>query len=98
MPMRRIRSSCCARAARGHATAEPATTLIKSRRRIAFHKTQGLRRLAMRLQQDFATGGMGFRLKLHGSNPKPLMSALGQKRTLGNVASMSAIPPNTDIG
>src|SRR6516162_6958948 len=24
---------------------------------------------------------MGFRVKLHGSNPKPLMSALGQKRT-----------------
>jgi len=24
---------------------------------------------------------MGFRVKLHGSNPKPLMSALRQKRT-----------------
>jgi len=26
---------------------------------------------------------MGFRLKLHGSNPKPLMSALGQSRHWG---------------
>jgi len=34
------------------------------------------------LQQGFVTNGMGFRVKLRGSNPEPLMSALGQKRTL----------------
>jgi hypothetical protein len=35
----------------------------------------------MGLQQGFANGEMGFRVRLHGSNPLPLMSALGQKRT-----------------
>jgi len=29
------------------------------------------------LQQGFVTDGMGFRVKLHGSNFEPLMSALG---------------------
>ena len=41
---------------------------------------------------------MGFRGQLHGGNPELLMSALGQKRTLDNVASMSALPPKADIG
>jgi hypothetical protein len=36
-PMRRICSGCCARAASDHATGEPATALMKSRRRIAFY-------------------------------------------------------------
>src|SRR5262249_13040184 len=43
-----------------------------------------LRRLsgtAGQLQQGFAPGEMGFRTSLHGSNPKPLMSALGHQRT-----------------
>jgi hypothetical protein len=31
-PIRRIRSGCCARAASGHAAADPAITLMKSRR------------------------------------------------------------------
>jgi hypothetical protein len=33
------------------------------------------------LQQGFVTDGMGFRVKLHGSNFELLMSALGHKRT-----------------
>ena len=41
---------------------------------------------------------MGFRVSLHGGNPEPLMSALGHKRTLGHVQSMSALPPKADIG
>ena len=36
-----------------------------------------------RLQRGLAIGEIGILgLSLHGSNPKPLMSALGQKRTL----------------
>jgi hypothetical protein len=35
---------------------------------------------------------------LHGSNPEPLMSALGQKRTSELVQAMSALPPKADIG
>jgi hypothetical protein len=34
------------------------------------------------LQQGFVTGGMGFRVKLRGSNFEPLMSALCHFRTL----------------
>src|SRR5262249_1878672 len=34
---------------------------------------------------------------LHGNNPKPLMSALGQKQTFRNVRPMSALPPKADI-
>ena len=52
----------------------------------------------MRLQQGFATGEMGLGVSLHGSNPEPLMSALGQKRTLEYVRAMSALPPKADIG
>jgi hypothetical protein len=36
-------------------------------------------------------------VSLHGSNPDPLMSALGHKRTLHVVRSMSALPPKADI-
>ena len=52
----------------------------------------------MRLQQGFATGEMGLGFSLHGSNPEPLMSALGQKRTFEYVRAMSALPPKADIG
>ena len=36
-----------------------------------------------RLHQDYVTGGMGFRVKLHGSNFEPLMSALPPKADIG---------------
>jgi hypothetical protein len=36
-------------------------------------------------------------VNLHGTNPKPLMSALGQKRTLRLVRLMSVLPPKADI-
>jgi len=50
------------------------------------------------LQQGFVTDGMGFRVKLHGSNFEPLMSALGQKQTSEDFWAMSALPPKADIG
>jgi hypothetical protein len=40
---------------------------------------------------------MGFRVSLHSSNPEPLMSALGQKQTIGPFIAMSALPPKADI-
>jgi len=52
----------------------------------------------MRLQQGFAVGEMGFRIKLHGSNSEALMSALGQKQTSRSRILMSALPPKPDIG
>ena len=36
-------------------------------------------------------------VSLHSSNPEPLMSALGQKRTLRGVRPMSALPSKADI-
>src|SRR6516164_8893736 len=39
----------------------------------------------------------GARVSLHGNNPEPQMSALGQKQTSGNVGMMSALPPKADI-
>jgi hypothetical protein len=50
------------------------------------------------LQQGFMTDGMGFRVKLRGSNPEPLMSALGQRQTSRHLQPMSALPPKADIG
>jgi hypothetical protein len=49
------------------------------------------------LQQGFATNGMGLGVSLHGSNPKLLMSALGQKQTWTAQTVMSALPPKADI-
>ena len=52
----------------------------------------------MRLQQVFADGEMGFGVELQSSNPEPLMSALGHKRTLKSFRPMSALPPIADTG
>jgi hypothetical protein len=60
---------------RGHAVADPATTLMKSRRRIALPKA-GTTPIRTQLQQGFPIGGMGFRAKLHGSNRETRMSTL----------------------
>ena len=76
--------------------ADPAITLMKSRRRIAFTKA-GTTPNRTRLQQGFAIDEMGFRAKLHSSNREARMSALGQKQTLWKVRLMSALPPKADI-
>jgi hypothetical protein len=61
-----------ARADRPRRRANLAIVLMKSRRRIAFPPDgSGVRRLSLtgtRLQQGFATGEMGFGVKLHSSN------------------------------
>jgi hypothetical protein len=45
------------------------------------------------LQKGFTMGEIG----LHSSNFDPLMSALGQKPTFGDVNMRSALPPEADI-
>jgi len=40
---------------------------------------------------------MGFRGQFARQHPEPLMSALGQKQTLGRVRLMSALPPKADM-
>jgi hypothetical protein len=54
----------------------------------------------MRLQQGFAVGEMGFRIKLHGSNSEPLMSALGHSRPgpAGRRASHVRYAPKATVG
>jgi hypothetical protein len=87
-------AACCARDVSGQA-AEAAIPCKNSRRRIAF--AQGWDHARMRLHQGSGISEMGFRDKLHGSNPELLMSALGQKRTSPPVRPMSASPPKADI-
>ena len=47
--------------------------------------------------RDLLPTKRGSGVSLHGSNPEPLMSALGQKQTLQSVKPMSALPPKADI-
>jgi hypothetical protein len=90
---------CWARKVSGHAVTDPTIVLMKSRRRIAFSKAldRSDYRSQRILQQGFATDEMDFRVSLHGSNPEPLTSALGQKQTFVRFRVMSALPPKADI-
>jgi hypothetical protein len=47
--------------------------------------------------RDLRHAKWGSGVSLHGSNPKPLMSALGQKQTWRSQIVMSALPPIADI-
>src|SRR5262249_9780264 len=96
-PIWRSRSKCCAPAASGHATDELAIPLTKSRRRISAPQGSGARRYPLDYIRDLRPAKWGLGLSLHGTNPGPLMSALGQKRTLGDLGLMSALPPKADI-
>src|SRR5262245_42931777 len=60
----------------------------------------GLRRLTPRgynYTRDLRPAKWRSVISLHGSNPEPLMSALGQKRTFECAGAMSALPPKADI-
>jgi hypothetical protein len=48
--------------------------------------------------RDLRLAKWGSGAGLHGGNPGPLMSALGQKQTLHSEIGMSALPPKADIG
>jgi hypothetical protein len=69
---------------------------MKSRRRIAFLKAQDHASVDD-YSRDLRLAKWGSGVSLRGSNPKSLMSALGQKRTLRLVHLMSAIHPKADI-
>jgi hypothetical protein len=47
--------------------------------------------------RDLQPAKWGSGVSLRGSDPEPLMSAMGQKRTLACPRRMSAIPPKADI-
>ena len=71
---------------------------MKSRRRIAFLKAQDHANCGDDYSRDLRLAKWGSEVSLHGNNPVPLMSALGQKRTWRQVHEMSASHPITDIG
>jgi len=69
-------ADCCAPAASGQVTADPVTTLMKSRRRIAF--PQGLRSLrGLDYSRDLRLAEWDRIVILRGNNPQGRMSALG---------------------
>src|SRR5215469_12765404 len=92
-----VGSFACGYAASGQTAADPAITLMKSRRRIAFSKAQDCADFG-HYSRDLRQAKWGSGSSLHGSNLEPLMSALGQKRTSEHFRSMSALPPKADIG
>jgi hypothetical protein len=72
--------------------------LALERRRIAHPKGLGLRRFSKwDYIRDLRAAKWGSAVILRSSNPEPLMSALGQKRTLERLHPMSALPPKADI-
>ena len=88
---------CCAIAASGHALTEPRIHVISSRRRIALPKAQNCATSLCDYSRDLRLTKWGSGVSLQGSNPEPLLSALGQKRTFPNVRPMSALHPKADI-
>src|SRR6516225_8704473 len=80
----------------GHDMAKPATTFMKSRRSIAAPTFRSTPILADYIR-DLRPAKWGSGLSLRSSNPEPLMSALGQKRTLQCILVMSALPPKADM-
>src|SRR6516225_5310404 len=98
--MRRILSTCCARAASGKAL-ETTIPVRRSRRRIAGS-----------LPRDYADDSFqrfnhsrvlrpaewGPTVILRSNNPQDRMSALGQKQTWQLILRMSPLPPKADIG
>jgi len=71
---------------------------MKSRRRIAFLEAWDHANCIDDYSRDLPLAKWGSGVSLQSSNPKPLMSALGQKQTFEWIRAMSALPPKADIG
>ena len=74
--IRRGRPACCARAASGHAIAEPAIPPMNSRRRITAPWLRSTP-TSDNYIRVFRPAKWGLGVGLHGSNPEPFMSAFG---------------------
>jgi hypothetical protein len=70
---------------------------MKSRRRIALPTAYDHANAAADYSRDLRSAKWGSGVSLRSSNPKPLMSALGQKQTSAQGRIMSALPPKADI-
>jgi hypothetical protein len=87
---------CCAYAASGTAL-ETTIPVRKSRRRIAFLKAWDHANCTDDYISLLRPAKWGSGVSLRRSNPKPPMSALGQKQTSAHVRVMSALPPKAGI-
>jgi len=79
-PIRRIWSGCCARVVSGHAAADPAIPLMRSRRRIACPEAHDYAKTPDYIR-DLSPAKWGSEVCLHGRKFELRMSALGQKQT-----------------
>jgi hypothetical protein len=80
------------------AAVEPTTTLMKSRRRIAFSKAQDSPIYDdCNYSRDLRPAKWGSEIKLRSNNSEPLMSALGQKQTLPSHFRISALLLKADM-
>jgi hypothetical protein len=84
-------ADCCARAVSDHATTVLLKSLMNSRRLMGFTPLAE-NHLRASLIRTWSDGHAP-----HRSMSSGLMSALGQKQTLGKVRPMSALPPKADI-
>jgi hypothetical protein len=91
-PILGIFPTCCARDASGHVMAEPATNLMKSRRRISAPRLRATPLITSGICDE--RNGVQ---RLRSNNSNRLMSALGQKQTSRDFRAMSALPPKADI-
>jgi hypothetical protein len=82
----------CACAASGHAAADPAITLMKSRRRIAFPKAKNRFNVGLRhsqSNQEIGPGGIGPMLILRSSNSETRMSVVYVRGTSNRVRTFA---------
>ena len=80
-----------------HAATKTAIPSIKLRRCTAAPKAQSLCGLCNDYSRDWRPTKWASGISLHGGNPEPLMSALGQKRRSEHVQSMSTLPPKRTL-
>ena len=81
----------CARAGDDQAVIEPATTLMKSRRRIACAKARSTPTVANYIR-DLRSAKWGLTINLRCKNPEPPTSALGQKLDIAGVMTDVCFP------
>jgi hypothetical protein len=71
--------------------------LALERRRIAHPRLRTTRVSRWDYSRDLRQAKWGSGISLHGGNPEPLMSALGQKQTSARRSLMSALPPKRTL-
>jgi len=97
-PIWKIFAYCCARAASGHAVAEPAITLMKSRRRIAFPKAEDYADDHGNYSRVWRCAEWGSVVNLQCKNSEPPTSLLGHFLPIFGLRVRSDCGGLADIG